>query len=224
MLRTVLRLLFGQMDRAAFDAATDQVLELVTGRPLVNAVKEVSFVVEACVFASPAAALCRLFVPLTDGILAGGVSECPVLGGLSNRELAWRLRLLAGACRYGGAELLPFGPTLKAILSETCVHRDGDVAKSSGKLLRAVLHGLAETYPTDYRSCPRDSEWNWPKYLGRGPAAEVRTVWPPLGVRPRPADAGSSLTGPGRGGVAPVRRGGAGNGGGLAREPPLCPA
>lgn len=184
MLRVVARQLFGQMDSQCLAAATQRLVAFCEDGPLPNAAKDASFLVEGLAYANPAAVLPTLLPALLEGLVIGGSESAQKrtaegsakpaaeasarwgLGALASRALAWRLRLLRGAVRYGGRALLPFAGRLQATLRCTLGHEDAGVAGGAAKLLKALLAGLAETYPRDYRSAPPVS---WPRAHGALP-------------------------------------------------------
>jgi hypothetical protein len=160
MVRVVARQLSAQMDASCLAAATQRLVAFcVEDGPLPNAAKDASFLVEGLAYANPAAVLPVLLPALLEGVVVVEGGGSWRLGTVSARVLAWRLRLLRGAVRYGGRALLPFAEALQAAVRHTLGHEDGSVAGAGAKCLKALLSGLAETYPLDYRSAPHGDTW-----------------------------------------------------------------
>lgn len=144
--------LFERMDDKAHKQATLQLANLISEKCLSDAVKKVALFVEACVDTRNDAALQVLMPRLMDGLpgfSTGNKKE------LATREIVWRLRLLAAACKHGGNSLVLYEDPLVKILEVCYQHEDKKIRKNARKLLRHLLTGLVECYPSGCQTKPQ---------------------------------------------------------------------
>lgn len=177
LIKLVTQQLFTMADEPAAEMAATKVLRFVTDRALPHVEKDAAGVVEMVASARPERTVSTFFPALCEGLLAKSApsSEPPTFAsGTSPALLRWRLQLLSGLVRGGGAALAPHGPTLRRLIAAGISHADKSVRKGARKVLRKALQGLCETYPADWRSLPPA---RWAKL---GSAAEWRRIFEPV--------------------------------------------
>lgn len=177
LIKLVTQQLFTMADEPAAEMAATKVLRFVTDRALPHVEKDAAGVVEMVASARPERTVSTFFPALCDGLLAASTptGEAPTFAsGTSPALLRWRLQLLSGLVRGGGAALAPHGPTLRRLVAAGISHGDKSVRKGARKVLRKALQGLCETYPADSRSLPPA---RWAKL---GSAGEWRRIFEPV--------------------------------------------
>lgn len=159
LIRELSHLFFRRMHVDVHRDCASLLADFVTNNQVPNAVKDVSFLVEACVSADPTV-LDLFILPLTKGVLN---DDSKLNVSMSSRELSWRLQILRGALRYAGPSCVKYAQIISDVLDATSEHKDKDVSKAACKLLRSTLQGMSETYPLKgktYEACGQaDITW-----------------------------------------------------------------
>lgn len=157
LIKSVTQQLFTMADEPAAEMAATKVLRFVTDRALPHVEKDAASMVEMATSSRPERTVSTFFPALCDGLLAASapLSETPTFApSTSPAFLRWRLQLLSGLVRGGGAALAPHGPTLRRLIAAGISHDDKSVRKCARKVLRKALQGLCETCSADTRSLP----------------------------------------------------------------------
>eukprot|EP00808_Paulinella_micropora_P021011 g46569.t1 len=144
-----LKAFFSCLSDTTYAASLTHVKRLVTSRQDVEVKKWYGQLVEAACMPKPAISLPAIFTPLANKIVQGDQ-----LTTASKSELEWYLYLLSQSVqRAGGAhqELMAYADKVWTIYRLTRDHKDKQVRKNAGKLLRKFLKALTLDYPLDER-------------------------------------------------------------------------